>query len=363
MSCCDRRNDCCERDGKFDNLCAECAKIRDMKSHKIWVENVRANEICSQNVDTKNLNTETEVANDICAQSITGKSVFSESSFTNSLCAQSGSIDSLCVNNLQVANPLQTCIQYRFTAIRSSNLLYTLGTDLVFDMVLDDPNNNFNPSLGQYTIPKSGYYTIEANLVLTNLSTSDILAGIPVASLELYVNGLAFKIRLEPWLSFSLNQSSAFSIMLPFNAGDVLSVQYEILFQNPASGVSSVVGTMTGIGNGTLAGSCSFSGILHSELCLPPSGIQCPPCPVVAVGCTPFVVPCEPLPDQGMCADMDADDDDDDAPKAPAPVRPASVSLSQPVKAQAAMAACAPCAAPTAPTPAAEALAARKRRG
>jgi len=325
MNCNSRQDyDCCDRDGNFDNLCAKCAKIKDIKCEKVWADEVKGNRI-----HAKHLNAENQVANDICAQSVTAVASYSENSFTNSLCAQTANIDSLCVNNLQVANPARQCIQYRATAVLSKNTVYSLGTDILWDTVLDDANANF--ALGKYTAPKTGYYSLSAHIEMSGFTSASQILGVPVAELEIYVNGLLFRESYFPFVSFNPAQSSLLSSLVLLNAGDVVSVRVDIATVDPVNGVTNIVGTVVLSGNGLFANNSSFGIILLSELCSPAAAAQCPPCPIVQVMCSPISV--SPSGDN-MCADMNTGSNS------------GSVSLSSP--AASAPMACAPCVAPMA---------------
>lgn len=357
---CDMNNDmcCCENMLDLDKLCAKCAKICWLKAKKIWVDHEVVNDLCAQQAEIGALSVVNEVANSICSQAVVASNLNADSATVNNLCAQSANMNDLCVNNLRVQN-FQNCNIFRATAVLSANLTYTLGTDVLWNTVLDDPNSNFNTATGAYTAPKSGYYNHTIQIDSSNLQGSAVIAGIPVASVEVWVNGVFFRRVLSPLLSFSTSQSAFYSSLILLNSGDVVTSRANILVLDPVLGLMNYVGTSTLQGNGTFPNNSSFGIILISELCTSSPGVMCTPCQPVTVSCQPFTLPCSPV------VPLDCGSDDQPMPNpacvpcqpmAPvAPVKPAAPAAQAPVAP-----APAPAAKPAAPSSAAAAIFRRK---
>lgn len=88
----------------------------------------------------------------LCAEKIKTGCVDANQINTGALCTALANIlnlnsnaacfSNLCVDSLKT-NSLQQCGSFRATAVYSTNTNYTLGTPLLFDTILDDPNGDF----------------------------------------------------------------------------------------------------------------------------------------------------------------------------------------------------------------------------
>ena len=245
------------------NLCKLCVKKASIK----WVisDCISTDSACvSVNLDAKKLN--------------------AESINTNFLCAQSGTINNLCATNLTVSN-LNYCVKYRASVTLSAPLAYTLGTNIEWDKVVDDPNGNVSFGPFKYVVPVAGYYTLDYHLNNTLISGATLIGGTPVGLLTILVNGAPYVTDQVVYLSFSGNQTSNMGGVLVLNAGDVVQMNYQIIVLDASVGLIPYVGTTSLQGNGALAGQSYFT--IHYRSSLNCSTIACSPCPSVSVVCPP----------------------------------------------------------------------------
>lgn len=301
---CDMQNDmcCCKNVLELDKLCADCARVCWLKVKKEWADQI--------------------VANDVCSQKVVAKQLSGENVNANTLCAKSASIDSLCVNNLTAVNQV-ACNTYRAAATFMANNLYTLGTAINWDKVLDDPSGDVTLSPFKYTVEvgEGGYYLFNLHLNVSDLSGSSIINGIPVGVQELLVNGVQFVDKWTPFLGFNNGQSCQFSGLVLLNDGDVVTMDYKVLVLDASSGLMPYVGTVNIMANGSMSGQSFFDIIQLSTMCKGGETPQCPVCPPVEVPCVPVVPPSD-------CDDCDQPVGMSCAPCAPANPAPKSDSAS-----------------------------------
>ena len=281
-------NDHCDKNElKLHKLCADHVSSCRLKSN-----HVVSNDLCSQVVNIKSLSVESEIANNLCVPgSITASQVWADKSNFNTLCAKDAVLNKVCINDLTVAN-WQACVSERATINFLNNVTYTLGTDLNFDNIVDDPNGNVSlvPNTS-YTAPVSGYYMLSYKVNVTNLqSTNGPVLGVPVSVLEVYANGQLIREDYKPFLSFFNEQRALMSSLSTLQAGDVVTLKYKVLGGNGLP----VVGTVDIIGTGIEDGHSFFKTILLSGLCENPS-VECAPCPTVGVPCQFVSTPCAPV--------------------------------------------------------------------
>ena len=272
----------CERNLKVHKLCAHCVETEELHARCIKAGSMIADNEC--------------VSGSLEAQSLSAGSINS-----NTLCSQSGTINSLCVDNLSVnnlaANNSLPYSKYRATTNFSSDQVYNLGSPLSFNNIVDDPNNSviLSPNTS-YTAPISGYYMVTFKINITNLvSPSGPILGVPVADPQILVNGVLVREAFQPFLTFFNAQSFILSSLITLQAGDVVTLVYNVLGANGAP----IVGTVGIVGSGIEDGNSLFKIILLSALAsnLPPPS-PCVVCPPVVVdcsgGCAPM--PCPPCP-------------------------------------------------------------------
>lgn len=279
-------NLCCSNELNLEKLCVECAKMNCAKIQQIISDN-----ICSQVVYAKNLNVENEVANNLCVPgTINAGQVSADMIGGNNICVRQGTINNLCVDNLSIGC-FMPYIKYRATVNYSADVSYVLGSDVNFDNIVDDPNNNISLSpYTYYTAPVAGYYDFSYKINVHNLvSSSGPILGTPVASAEVYVNGVLVRETFAPFLTFLNEQKVVLSSLITLQAGDVVSLKYNVL---GANGVP-IIGTVDVVGTGFEDGNSFFKIIFMSGLSH--TGIVCAECPMVQVPCSPVQTPCHPL--------------------------------------------------------------------
>jgi len=275
-------NNCCQNELALEKLCCCCADIK-----KIVVNN-----ICGQAAEFKNISAENEVVNNICVSGIAQASQAQvDQGFFNALCAQNATMDNACISNLKVG-VLESVEQYRAAVSLSSNMVYTLGSNLNWDTIVDDPNSNVSLSPFSYTVPVSGYYVFSYYLRSDSLSGSSVVAGAPIGLLDVTVNGADLRLLQVPYLTFSALQSGELSALVLLNAGDVIRMNYNVLILDPVSGLIPYVGTVS-VKGGATPGFSQFT--IHYLSSLSGSAVTCPPCPAITVGCKEFVTPCSPI--------------------------------------------------------------------
>lgn len=238
---------------------------------------------------------ESVVANDLCAQNSNALKSYSDAAFSNSLCVSgSASINNLCVNNLQAQNFSQ-CNVFRAAATNSADSSYTLGSLIDWNLVLDDPNSNLSLAPFSYKVPASGYYMVTFNMYNNALAGALPISGALVGSLSLLANGNLLRQQYSPFLAASDQQSASLSSLSLLNAGDVLTMKYDVLVQG-ASGFLPYAGTVNLQANGLFPAQSGFAIMQLSSLCSLSGGSQpqqpCAPCPVVSIPCSLVAVPC-----------------------------------------------------------------------
>lgn len=296
MVCKDSNNwhcECCKNELNLDKLCAKKAII-----HKLCVDDLN-------------------LKNELCAETLSGGSLC-----VNQAMAQKGDFDSICVSNLNssnncfqnvtatnmgvsnlVANDLcvpgqlkaanfLNCGKYRASVAFSVPQTYTLGNNLAFDSILDDPNSNISFSPTTYTVPVSGYYVLTLKVNVSNLqSSSGPILGSPVANPEVYLNGNLSREIFLPWLTFNNESKVLLTSLISLLAGDKVTMKYKVKALDAASGLIDVIGTVDIFGNGLEDGNSVFKisllnvDCLPSEMCQP--SVQCQPCSPMR--CTPCI--------------------------------------------------------------------------
>jgi len=287
-----------------DCICAKCLKADCGKLQQIVADN-----ICSQLVSAKNLNAESAVINNLCVPvALQASQVSADMLGANSLCVKEGTINKLCVDDLTVSN-LQPFTKFRATVNYSTNTTYTLGSFLNFNNIVDDPNNNVSLSPNtSYTAPSAGYYMMTFKVNVTNVQpTNGPILGTPIANVEIYVNAILVRESFSPFLSFLNDQRVILSSLITLQQGDVVTMKYDILGGN---GVA-VTGTVDIVGAGIEDGNSLFKIIFMSALSSSSTGTACKVCPLVNIPCSAVTNPCQPLVppvpgapkpcDSGMC--------------------------------------------------------------
>lgn len=281
MNCLDCKNEL--------NLCKLCAK-------KAKIEHLNANyltsqDICAEHIQSVSSSSQDEVLNTLCvAVDLKSKKISTLDLNTNTIISQSGTIGTLCVNNLTVGS-LNRCEKYRAAATLSGNSTYGLGNNVEWNIVLDDPNNNVSLSPFSYTVPQSGYYILSYTIDCDTLSGASVVTGVPIGILDVTSNGLPLRSFQSAYLSFSAVQKATLSALVLLNVGDIIRMTYNVLVFDQVSGLINFVGSVSLKGNGLFAGQSGFEiHYLSSLNCA--SGVACQlpspitiPCQVVSVEC------------------------------------------------------------------------------
>lgn len=289
----------CSTDAYARNLFAQDATLNTACVSHLTSSTLDLNNLCSQVVQARELFAETADLNTLCALQINTQELLAQRAQLNELCAQVVQLSQLCVDNLQAtticAASIEHCTPFKAFVQNSSDQPYTLGDIIEFDTIVDDPNNDIILSpFTTYTAPRSGYYTVNLNIVTADLDGPTVISGIPVSQPEVLVNGVRAVLSRFSFLSFSNLQYSAITGLMRLNAGDVVSSRFKVIVQDPNTGEAEYPGTVT-LKDGVNA--TSF--LIHylSSDC-PVECFQCPgnlPCEPVIIDCAPVTVSCNPI--------------------------------------------------------------------
>ena len=311
-------DDCCNTTLKFKNLCA-----KKIKSNCGDFNKLNANDVCAKTLNVPNacvntLSVQDKLcvdklgANNACLNNLNVQNV----AVQNTIC---GNINApkICVDHLQAndfcstgstkVNSFENCQKFRATMTFKSNVLYTLGSIIEWDTILDDPNGNISlvPD-STYTAPKSGYYIVTLQLDQNNIVGANQIVGVPVANLELLVNNKLFRQTFVPYLSFHNEQKANISGLLSLNAGDKVTAKYNVLVMNDVTGFTNYVGTVNVLGTGVEENGSVFKIHYLSSDC---KEAPCQPCAIPCLtgltgcnftcnltGCNIPCIPCTPTP-------------------------------------------------------------------
>lgn len=225
---------------------------------------------------------QTNATNACISGKLQASEVWGDRGYFNSLCSTSANFTNACITNLNAPN-FTFATKNRATVNFSSNASYTLGSQLNFNNILDDPSNSvtLTPNMS-FKAPVAGYYqmTLKVNIESLDITSGPVL-GSPVANPQIFVNGVLVRELYSPFISFFTTQKVILDSLITLQAGDVVTLSYSIL------GGSGIQITGTGIvgGTGVEDGNSFFKIILLSQL-KSGSVATCPPCPTVVVDCT-----------------------------------------------------------------------------
>jgi hypothetical protein len=300
---------------KADRVLARCVGAKTIDTECIDADHVRAYDVSADLAYLAALCTQTIcanqfVSNSVDAQSVAtnnlsvaGNSCLSNLSILGAVCASSLNASDACITNtLRVAN-LLNCGLYRATVTLSTNITYTLGNYIDFDVVLDDPNGDVvtSPNFA-YIAPVSGYYVATLELDQQNLmpfNGSPIL-GTPVANPQFFVNGVLAHQSYFPFLTFLNTQKLLATRLVHLHAGDVAQVVLQDIALNQTSGVMDIAGTTDLLGNGTDINTSYLRITLLNVDCATPLCTPCTPTPCQPS--TPLTCgPCTSLPGCEPC--------------------------------------------------------------
>jgi hypothetical protein len=252
-----------------------------LKVSKLCASKVKAECVCSDRL----------VAKSACITALQATTANIQTEVVNDLCAVNANINNLCVQNLTATNQVN-CVKWRAAATMAAPTVYTLGANINWNVILDDPNTSTTMSPFTYTVPVSGYYIVKMHLNVSGLTTTTPLTGIPVGLLAFTVNGNVLVDSQSVYLSFNAAETSGLDALVLLNAGDVLQMNYQVLALNASTGLVSLAGTVVIGGNGLLPGQSFFTVHYLSSLnCTPGNGATCKPCIPVA----PIVCDCDTM--------------------------------------------------------------------
>ncbi len=277
----DDDDDCCDDPSRL-TLRLLCAKY--IKAKCIDVRNIHSKHLCSDTIATNTIcANQINIANALCVPEINSPSI----------CTQQLVTTDACVGGTLKVNQLDLCMRYKASVTFSTDTLYPLGTPFAYDVILDDPNGNISlVPFTTYTVPESGYYIAMLQTDETQLISPLTILGAPIARSEILVNGALFRFSYFPFLTFFDQQRSTHTVIMSLNAGDVVSVQYNVL-AGSSSGVILIPGTVVAAGNGTESTHCVFKIHYLSSKCDDGSPV-CPPCSSLVPCATQCDHPCVP---------------------------------------------------------------------
>lgn len=289
---------CCKNELTLKKLCAE----------QICVDNIQIeNPICfaelsSPKVCSKDAVSETLSAQKACVGSLGAVDICGKNLSTENLGASSAVINQLCVPGALNVSNLLNCGKYRAGITFPTDISYTLGSPVNWSLVLDDPNSNLSLGPTVYTAPVAGYYLVTILIQQQNLqaASGQPILGIPVALIELMVNGVVSRQAFLPYLGFSSSQSSLLTSMIVLNAGDKVTSDFKVLAVDPVAGLIPIVGTVmieaNASNNESLFEIHLLSVTCNNMPCAP--SVPCVPCvPSTCVPCAPAAGtsnPCAP---------------------------------------------------------------------
>lgn len=277
----------CKNELNLDKLCVDCIKAGCERVHKLVADN-----ICTQALEVKTLSVENETANNICVPGkIQATEVWADKSYSNSSCAKNATLDNACITNLTVGS-LNNCVKWRAASTFNTNTVYTLGSAINWNVILDDPNGNIALSPFTYTVPQTGYYIVTFHMDHNSLSGAANVNGIPIGNQIVLVNGNDLRSQYTSFLGFSDVQKTSLTSLCLLNAGDVITMKYQVLVFD-TTGLVPYVGTVTIESNGMFPGQSGFG--IHYLSSLNCEPITCQPCSTVTIPCTPVTTPCQPV--------------------------------------------------------------------
>ena len=217
-------------------LCAKrvktnCLEARKIRASSIFADGIKARVGCFADL---------EVSNGLLANNLQA----------NKICVQEICASNLVVENAKF-NQAEICQKFRATMAFAADTLYTLGSPVNFDTIIDDPNGNISLAPTFYTAPVSGYYIVTLQIDQRDLAGAAPIMGIPASNLVIDVNGLPFRQTYSPFLSFHNGQNANISGLISLRAGDKVSARYNILVMTDGGGFGNYVGTVVVKGNGT----------------------------------------------------------------------------------------------------------------
>jgi hypothetical protein len=285
-----------------NTLLADLIKTETVVSDVQCARETITDDLCARRIRTNSLCTDDLQMNNLCANNVQVQDNF---------CATRADIDeiwtsTLNTNHVCVDGNVEHCTNFKAYLSLTTSVEYVLGTTINFNIIVDDPNGDVLVGPTRYVAPRTGYYIATLGVGVLDLTTTVVIAGVPVARSEIRVNDDRILKGFSPWLAFNSEfQNSVISGIVRLEAGDEVTASYRIFYLDPNSGVAILPGTvgLEAVGEQGQTFTETFLAIHYlSSDCpveCPPSPVQCPPCTTISCPpcqtvCNPVIPPCPP---------------------------------------------------------------------
>jgi hypothetical protein len=286
--------DCCHNELNLDKLCVKKAKIKKACIKELNIPGT----FCAEVLSSPALCVDQATARKVDADSACIRSVSAHDICNQNFTSSNAQVVNLVANNVCVPGPLKVadllnCGKYRASATNSGDINYTLGTNIDWNLITDNPNGNMALGPARYTAPLSGYYMVTFQVKQSNLVPVPpvVILGTPVGHIEILVNGVTRRRNFVPFLTFVNEQGAEISAMLSLNAGDIVESRYSVFAVDSVLGLVAVTGTVTLEAAGNDTESLFKIHLLSIDCgdimpCVP--AIPCTPCtPLICTPCVP----------------------------------------------------------------------------
>lgn len=265
---------------------AEMRSFRDCDDDEKCCNSLSLKDLCVRQVKAKKA-----LVKELCADSIKGRNVCADNLgivgqvALNNVCANNMNASTLCITGTARLN--EVCGLYRASVQFVADTSYSLGAPVNFNQIVDDPNNDVSLAPFYYTVPVSGYYIVSVQIDSEDIAGANVILGTPVGNLQILVNGAERRQAFSPFLTFNNTQQTDLSFLMLLNAGDKLTVTYNVLIVGP-TGTAPYVGTATLVGGSNnhtifkihyLSSTCASAGCTPCSLTDQPCNLSCTPLP------------------------------------------------------------------------------------
>lgn len=251
-----QRDSCSSQVNSFStyNLCANTAQISCMQTDYISAGDICAATlstplVLADNVQTPVLCANTGGISNLCSNHVQADELCALKAVINQLCVRQLAIENALLNQATICN-LKQCSPYNVrVAQEAASTVYTLGDILTFDTVITDPLGSVSQFPTAYTVPVPGMYAVTVQIQVIDLVSGTTIAGSPIGSLELYVNGLLKRKTDAAFLDFNTGIDLSHTTVIHLKAGDIVTNVFQVFVINPLTGLTPVVGQVTVLGN------------------------------------------------------------------------------------------------------------------
>jgi hypothetical protein len=302
---------CCKL--QIDSVCthtlkAECASATNLRaqntctanlfSKKAYIKDLQVADFCADKVSHQIVCANKVTTAELCADSAYIKSACVDKQRVGTICADTISVKNLCVSGVSNASQAHNSRGARIGLKSDSS--YQLGDTIPFDDIRYDAMRSIVQEPSSFLTPESGNYIATIQVNIKDLQGFNIIAGTPIAALEVYVNDVLRRQVFSPYLSFNRSQSSLLTSLLYLDKGERLTVRYRVFVMDPEEGFKPYDGQVVLLGRpeGSSAGTFMSIQYLSSEsntsnVSCAPCDVQCAPCTITS--CPSAVVPCQPI--------------------------------------------------------------------